>query len=195
MVRRRSSPAVTVAFDATLRDGRRVRVRPISPADRRGLAAGLARMSPRSRYLRFHRVLEGLSDAELRYLTEVDMRDHFAWVALSLDEPGEPGIAVIRYVRDAADPHQAEMAIAVVDDFQGVGLGSLLVETLRVSAMLNGIERLVAVVLPENEVALRLFRGAGAGPARWEEGLLVMDLPISARGRTPRASTAQGIVV
>ena len=79
----------TRGFNAELRDGRRVRVRLITPADKSGLAAGLARMSPRSRYLRFHRMVERLSDDELRYLTEVDMRNHFAWVAVSLDAEGK----------------------------------------------------------------------------------------------------------
>lgn len=178
----------TRGFNADLRDGRRVRVRLITPADKSGLAAGLARMSPRSRYLRFHRMVERLSDDELRYLTELDMRDHFAWVAVSLDEPGQPGIGVIRYVRDAADRRTAEVAITIVDDWQGVGLGRLLLETLLVSAMMNGIERLRAVVLPEDEAALRLFRGVGGRPAAAEGGVLVVDIPVSSPERTLFAS-------
>jgi RimJ/RimL family protein N-acetyltransferase len=189
VVRSVDAPPALGTFEAELRDGRRVRVRPITPADKRGLSAGLARMSPRSRYLRFHRVIERLSDAELRYLTEIDMRTHFAWVAVSLAEPGEPGVAVIRYVRDAVDPRSAEVAVTVIDDYQGVGLGTLLLETLLVSAMLNGIERVVALVLPENEAALRLFGRVGARPGLSDDGLLVIDVPVSAPGRTRRAST------
>lgn len=178
----------TRGFNAELRDGRRVRVRLITPADKRGLIAGLARLSPRSRYLRFHRMVERLSDDELRYLTEVDMRDHFAWVAVSLDEPGQPGIGVIRYVRDAADRRAAEVAITVVDDWQGVGLGRLLLETLLVSAMMNGIEWLRAIVLPEDEAALRLFRGVGGRPGGGEGDTLVVDIPVSSPERTLFAS-------
>lgn len=185
---RMSTRPDTRGFNAELRDGRRVRVRLITPADKGGLIAGLARLSPRSRYLRFHRMVERLSDDELRYLTEVDMRDHFAWVAVSLDEPGQPGIGVIRYVRDAADRRTAEVAITVVDDWQGVGLGRLLLETLLVSAMMNGIEWLRAIVLPEDEAALRLFRGVGGHPGGGEGDALVVDIPVSSPERTLFAS-------
>ena len=178
----------TRGFNAELRDGRRVRVRLITPADKSGLIAGLARLSPRSRYLRFHRMVERLSDDELRYLTEVDMRNHFAWVAVSLDEPGQPGIGVIRYVRDAFDRRTAEVAITVVDDWQGVGLGRLLLETLLVSAMMNGIEWLRAIVLPEDEPALRLFRGLGGRPGGGEGDALVVDIPVFSLERTLFAS-------
>lgn len=183
------------AFAAKLRDGRRVRVRPIRPADKAGLEAGLARMSPRSRYLRFHRVVERLSDAELRYLTEIDPRQHSAWVALSLDEPGEPGVGVIRYVRDAVDRRVAEVAITIVDDYQGVGLGRLLLETLLVSALLNGIQHLKAYVLPENEAALRLFRGVAGRAGRLEDGVVVFDIPVSMPGRTLYSSAPHGAFV
>ena len=191
MVQSPSSPPTAGPFVAALRDGRRVRVRPIGPADKRHIAAGLARMSPRSRYLRFHRIVDHLSDDELRYLTEVDMRDHFAWVAVALDEPGEPGVGVIRYVRDAEVPLLAEVAITIIDDYQGAGLGRLLLDTLLVSAMLNGIERLVAQVLPENAAAVRLFGGAGGRVSRSDDGLFVIDVPIATPVRTLRASTAR----
>lgn len=187
----RSSRPGTRGFEAELRDGRRVRIRLISPADKSGLIAGLTRLSPRSRYLRFHRVVERLSDDELRYLTELDMRNHFAWVAVSLDEPGQPGIGVIRYVRDAADRRAAEVAITIVDDYQGVGLGRLLLETLLVSAMMNGIERLRAIVLREDEAALRLFRSAGGRPSAGEADTLVVDIPVSSPERTLFASAPQ----
>lgn len=182
-------------FVAELRDGRRVRVRPITPMDKRALNAGLARMSPRSRYLRFHRVVERLTDAELRYLTELDLRNHFAWVAISLDEPGEPGIGVIRYVRDSADRRTAEVAVTIVDDYQGVGLGKLLLETILVSAMFNGIERLQAIVLPEDTAALRLFRGVGGRQGTGEGGVLVVDIPVSTPGRTLLTSAPQPALV
>ena len=184
----RSSRPGTRGFEAELRDGRRVWVRPITPADKSGLIAGLARLSPRSRYLRFHRMVERLSDDDLRYLTEVDLRNHFAWVAVSLDEPGQPGIGVIRYVRDAADRRAAELAITIVDDWQSVGLGRLLLETLLVSAMMNGIEWLRAIVLPEDEAALRLFRGVGGRMGGGEGDALVVDIPVSSPDRALFAS-------
>ena len=96
-----------------------------------------------------------LSDADLRYLTEVDHRDHEAIVALRARAADPVGVA--RYVRIEA-PTEAEVAVAVVDDWQGRGAATALLERLVERARENGIERFVAVVLQENA------RGARAVP-------------------------------
>jgi GNAT superfamily N-acetyltransferase len=103
-------------------------IRPIEPSDRAALTAGLARMSPESRYRRFLSPTANLTENELRYLTEVDHHDHEALVAV---EPGQTeGIGVARYVRLQDRPEVAELAVAVVDDKQGQGVGSLLLQRL-----------------------------------------------------------------
>jgi GNAT superfamily N-acetyltransferase len=67
----------------------------------------------------------------LRYLTELDHRDHEAMCAL--DESGE-GVGVAGYVRSAVRPDTAEVAVAVVDGWQGRGLGTLLLEAISARA-------------------------------------------------------------
>ena len=86
-----------------LDDGTRVLIRPIRSDDKRLLQEGIQHLSPRSRYLRFLHYLEQLTPAELRYLTEIDYQNHFAWVALSLDQPDQIGLGVARYIRATAD--------------------------------------------------------------------------------------------
>ena len=76
-------------------------MRPIAPEDKARLAAGVAALSPESQYGRFLTGKSSLTPAELRYLTEVDGRDHIA--LLVLDSDGEL-VAVGRIVRDAARP-------------------------------------------------------------------------------------------
>jgi acetyltransferase len=183
--RRATTPG---AFEARLRDGRRVRVRPIGPDDRRRLIAGLRRMSPRSRYLRFHRFITDLTERELRHLTEADQRDHVAWGAVAPGEAGEPGVAAARYIRDPDDPTQAEFAIAVVDDYQGAGLGRLLLETLIADALGKGIERLVAPVLPENQAALRLFERLGGRLRRLANGVAIVEIAVTTERRQWKTS-------
>lgn len=175
-------------FSAVLRDGRPVRIRPIVPADRRHLLAGLERMSPRSVYFRFHSPNKAFTEAELAYLTELDQHTHVAWGAEALDETGAPGIAVARYVRDTDDPTIAEAAIAVTDDYQGVGLGTILMETLIAAALENGIEQLWGSILLENEGAQRLFRRLG-GTTQFENGMVVGRIPIGWGYRTWRSSS------
>lgn len=176
------------AYEARLRDGRPVRVRRIGPDDRPRLVEGLRRMSPRSRYLRFHRFVSELTEPELRLLSEPDQRDHVAWGALAVGEPGEPGVAAARYVRNPDDPTEAEFAVAVVDDYQGAGLGRLLLETLIADALLNGVERLVSPVLPENRGALKLFETLGGRLRRSDDAGPIVEIAIATERRQWKAS-------
>lgn len=180
--------ARSLAFPSVLRDGRRVRIRPISPSDKGRIVDALVNMSARSRYLRFHEDRMALTDSELRYLTELDYRRHVGWGALAADEPGQPGVGVARFIRDG-EGDAAEFAITVVDGWQGVGLGRLLLQTLLVSAAEYGVERLVGHVLPENEAALRVFRQFGARTVDHEGGALVIEIPVGSAARRLRAST------
>jgi len=176
-------------FEATLKDGRRVWVRPVSPQDKEKIQAGLARMSAQSRYMRFHVPVHELSESQLRELTEIDQSRHVAWGAVSLDEPGEPGAGVARYVQSAGDPRSANIAVTVVDEYHGLGLGRLLMQTILVAAATQGIERFLAHVLPENTAAQQLFRALGAGPGSRQGDTLVMEIPVRSAWRTLQAST------
>jgi len=125
----------------SLRDGTRVVLRPIRPQDKARLLEGLERLSPQSRYLRFFTDKERLTDAELRYLTEVDGEDHFAIGAGLIDEHGEEGqgVGIGRFVRLAGEPRVAEPALAVIDDMQGQGLGRVLLLRLVAAAVERGV--------------------------------------------------------
>lgn len=177
-------------FVATLRDGSPVRIRPVREDDSRRLIDGLQRLSPRSRYLRFHRHVDELSDANVRYLTDLDQRRHVAWGAVALDEPGEPGLGVARYVREPTAPHRAKLAVTVVDEYQRIGLGRLLLDTLMLSALESGVVELSAQVLPENTGAIRLFERAGAQSFGLHAGVLTLVIPIASPERTTRLSGA-----
>src|SRR5207244_7477375 len=104
-----------------LRDGSTVLIRQVRGTDAPLLADGFARLSARSRQMRFLGPKKMLSAAELRYLTQVDHHDHEAIGALS---PAEGrGVGVARYIRDADDPRAAEIAVTIADHWQGRGLG------------------------------------------------------------------------
>jgi GNAT superfamily N-acetyltransferase len=63
--------------------------------------------------------------------TDLDLRDHEAMIAL--DESGE-GVGVARYVRNNPPPDTAEVAVTVVDGWQGRGLGTLLLQAISARA-------------------------------------------------------------
>jgi RimJ/RimL family protein N-acetyltransferase len=140
-----------------LLDGAPVVIRPIRPNDKGMLSDGLRRLSPQSAQRRFLTPKRSFSRAELRYLTEVDGRDHVALVAEYPADPTRRLIAVARFVRLQDDPEAAEVAVTVADEWQGRGLGSLLGRHLAHSARNRGIRRFTATMQSDNAPAHRLM--------------------------------------
>lgn len=140
----------------------RVLIRPIAADDKERLEQGLEQLSPESRYRRFFAPIDHFSKADLAYLTELDYSNHFAWGAIAIDEPDQPGIGVARYVRVQDDPTSAEAAVVVADGWQSKGIGGVLLRVLAETAISKGIERFQALVLATNEPALEFMRRFGA---------------------------------
>jgi GNAT superfamily N-acetyltransferase len=140
--------------------GVEVTIRPIRPDDKPLLSAGLAALSAESAYRRFLAPKKQLSAAELRYLTELDFRDHVAFVAVAADDPRRL-VGVARWVRSQEDPALAEFAFLVSDHLQGQGLGTALGDALAGAARARGVERFVATTLPHNVPAHRLLAHIG----------------------------------
>lgn len=162
---------------ATLRDGTTVRVRPIEPDDKALLLAGFERLSEQSRYRRFLAPVPKLSEEQLRYLTEIDHDAHEAIVAVDAERPWE-GFGVARYVRLANAPDVAEAAVTVIDEYQGRGLGTLLLVLLARTAIERGIRSFRAYVLEENRPMRDLLESLGAEVQHDSPGLLRMDTPL-----------------
>ena len=140
-----------------LADGTPVMIRPIRPSDRELFAPARRRFSDTTMYRRFMSPKPVLSNAELRFLTEVDGFDHVAFVAVRADDPRYL-VAVARFVRLARDPATAEAAIVVADTEQGQGLGKQLALVLADAARERGIERFMATMLSDNRAAHALMR-------------------------------------
>jgi GNAT superfamily N-acetyltransferase len=169
--------------DATLRDGTAVRLRLIRPDDKDRLRAGFARLSPASRYLRFFAPKSELTDGELRYLTECDGVDHVAIGAILVDADRREtdGLGVARFIRAADDPTVAEAAIAVLDEVQRRGLGTLLFNRLVAAARERGIARFRCDVLAENAAMIDMIESFS--PERTEKldgGVMTIELALPA---------------
>jgi GNAT superfamily N-acetyltransferase/nucleotide-binding universal stress UspA family protein len=164
-----------------LRDGARVRIRPIEPEDRAMVVAGFERMSPESRYRRFFSAVPRLTGSQLDYLTMVDHHDHEALVAI--DEASGDGVAVARYVRTGEGV--AEPAIAVIDDWQGRGLASVLLDALVERAREEGIRTFAAPVLADNRTAIRAFERLGATTVTHKGREVELAIELPERERAP----------
>jgi RimJ/RimL family protein N-acetyltransferase len=159
-----------------LRDGSEVVIRQIHRDDAPLLADGFARLGPESRRLRFLRRKDELTPAELRYFTDIDHHDHEALGALDLAARG--GVGVARYVRDASDPQSAEIAVTVVDDWQGRGLGTELLAQLSGRARAAGIRRFTALVSADNAAMIALLRRLCADPVHREHGTVEWEITL-----------------
>ena len=175
---------------ASLSDGQRVQLRLIRPSDKDMLRAGFERLSPSSRYARFLAPTARLTERELEYLTNVDGVDHFAMGAIrrhlvSKDE----GIGSGRFVRIGDRPDTAEPAVTVADDFQGKGLGTILLQRLIEAAWERDVRWFCTELLADNTASRRMmeslspevqFRATG-------DGAVVATIPVPEPDETPTA--------
>ena len=152
---RRRQGSFTPGSRAVLRDGSRVLIRPVRSTDAPLLADGFTRLSATSRWMRFLTPKKELSPAELRYFTDLDHHDHEALGAL--DHGNGRGVGIARYIRHAGDPYAANIAVTVVDEWQGRGLGTELLARLSDRARQEGIHRFTALVAAENVPVARLL--------------------------------------
>jgi RimJ/RimL family protein N-acetyltransferase len=161
-----------------LPDGSEVLVRPVRPEDKPLFAAGWQHFGEQSRYRRFMRHNTALTTRELEFFTELDHVDHDALGAL--DPRSGEGLAVARYLRRPDRPDSAEAAIAVIDAWQGRGLGGVLLRRLTRRATANGITTFTASLLTDNRAMLRLFERLGTVRTRAvDAGVMEIDVELA----------------
>lgn len=142
-----------------LHDGCRVEIRALRPGDQAGLLAAVSRTSEQSLHRRFFAVRRGFAESEIASFMNVDFVNHVALVAV-VEESGRPVIVGGgRYV--VVEPGKAEMAFAIVDEYQGQGIGSALMRHLAQIGGAAGLKELIAEVMPDNISMLKVFEKSG----------------------------------
>jgi len=147
MIATRSKPVMTRAGT--------VAIRPLRPGETAIVATLFERLGPWSRRMRFGGAKPRLSDLELTALADIDARRH-ALVGFVAGDPDPAGIA--RLVVDASDHTIAEVACAIADRYQGLGVGTALMRALVADARAAGVQRLRATMVAENRHALALLK-------------------------------------
>ena len=147
---------VSRAGDVVLRDGSTVHIRVMRPEDESGLCALLNSLSDESRWLRFYCQQNSASLAAEAH-REASLDHAFGLVASSGD--GDRVVGHAFYV--AIDDERAEVAFTITNDFQGRGLGTILLGQLAEVAAANGIKVFEAEVVAANHAMLRVFRASG----------------------------------
>lgn len=150
-----------------LKDGLPVLIRPIHPDDVPLLQEGFQRLSPRSIYLRFLEPYKALPEKLARRLAQLDYKTQMAFVA-EIQEGGRARlIGVARYaLLDTPGPLKAESAVVVIDEYQRLGLGRLMMKRLTRFALAQGIEALIATVHHTNGEVLKFIERSGLPMSR-----------------------------
>jgi GNAT superfamily N-acetyltransferase len=149
-------------IETTLSDGRAVCLRTIRPSDEARIRDGISEMSDRSRYLRFFSAFREPPESIVKRLSAVDGHDHIGWGAILLDGENYPPIAAAHAIRSENDPSVGELAIAVLDDYQGFGLARALIAALLIDCAAEKLLLLEMQILGENRAAANLVRMLGA---------------------------------
>jgi RimJ/RimL family protein N-acetyltransferase len=182
------APDALPATELELPDGARVLMRPLGPGDRRRLEDAFARLGPRSRHLRFLGPKPALAPRELTALTELDhVRDD---ALAAIDAADGRLVAVARYASFPGRIGHAEVAVAVVDDWQRRGLGTQLTAALLRRAVRHGVARLSATTLAENRGARALVDALGFRLAGRCGAVLEFALDLPAQSTSARRMTS-----
>lgn len=160
-------PAITTPLDrppgyphryeerVVLDDGRSVFIRPVVPADAAELGFEIEHADPETIHSRFFRSRVRVDEELLSYLTVLDYDRRFALAAFA-----DSGVAIARY-EGSPGSDVAEMAVAVKPQWRRIGLATLLLARLKDAARDNGIRRMRADFLADNEAARGLIARAG----------------------------------
>jgi acetyltransferase len=141
--------------------GQPLQLRPIRPEDEPQHRAFAERLEREDLRLRFFSSRHGLPRSELARLTQIDYEREMAFVAVRTGPDGTP--ETVGEARGVIDPDniEAELGVMVRSDLKGHGLGSLLLAKLIAFLTQHGTQRLVALVLHENQAMRELARRHG----------------------------------
>ncbi|MEO0492554.1 MAG: GNAT family N-acetyltransferase [Actinomycetota bacterium] len=170
----------------SLDGGTRVRIRPGRTGDGEIMRRAFERFSEESRYLRFFSPTPRLTERTEAALTAVDDTKQYAWAVFDPDQPSEVGdesglaIAAARLFVDPATADIAEATLAIVDDYQGRGIGRLLMELLISTAGILDLQTVRFDVLSHNRPMRGVLNKLGAtGRALPDDRSVIRyDLPV-----------------
>lgn len=135
--------------EIALRDGARLRLRPIRPEDQDRLIAFYDGLSRHTAYQRFFTVMKRLPPDWARLLANVDYERRLALIAEHGSREAPDLVGVARY-EPTDQPDTAEIAFVIQDGWQNRGLGTLMLDALLAAAEARGVRRFRAFVLAGN---------------------------------------------
>jgi acetyltransferase len=174
-----------------------ITIRPIRPEDTDIETEFDQNLSLQSRYNRFLGGGMSLTPEWLERLTRIDFTRDMALIATVTFAGQETQIGVARYAL-LEDGCSCEFAIAVADQWQGCGIGEMLVRHLIAAARKSQIRYMVGDVLATNQAMLAFSRKLGFVVNAHAEGAelkrvvleIAAETPVTARPSSARRKTA-----
>jgi RimJ/RimL family protein N-acetyltransferase len=187
------SPQLPAAFKTTLPSGIPVLVRHVGPADAPRLKDGFRLISSLARRRHFPGDdVRELGAEQLKALEQVDQKNYCIWGALNPARAEEPGIGIARYRRIEEEPSAADVAITILDQYQGTGAGLLLHACLHYTAAHNKIRHFYYDVAGENQRFIRHLQHLGAEFQGRVLGMTRLRMPVYARALSVPQYSAAG---
>jgi RimJ/RimL family protein N-acetyltransferase len=175
----------TANYAATerLHNGAALQIRALRPSDRAEMLAAVGRFSKQTLYRRFFAPKRSFSEREVEFFLNVDFISHVALVAVLSEGGRQVIVGGARYV--VSQPGCAEVAFAIDDPHQKLGIATHLIRHLIEIARANELEEFVAEVLPDNAPMLKVFERCGlAVTTRRDRGVVHVRLALSAGVKT-----------
>lgn len=162
----------------TLKDGRRIFLRPVRPEDEHLYPAFFEHVSREDIRLRFFSAIKELTHPFIARLTQLDYARAMAFIAI--EEMTGKMLGVVRLHTDA-DFASAEYAILVRSDLKGLGLGWVLMKMIIEYARVEGVREIRGQVLNHNHAMLDMCRKLGftVGPDPQNGDVSLVVLPIA----------------
>lgn len=173
----------TYREDITLPNGGVMRLRMVRAEDRHGIIEAFDRLSMETRVQRWFYPKMRLTEEEIEALVSPIDNDHGAIVAVELGADGseKTGIGMARFVRSTGSQDAAEIAITLVDDWQGLGIGRILLHRLLAMISERGIPCVEGRLQAENRRMHHLLEPyVPEGGFHREDSALLFRFPVPA---------------
>jgi acetyltransferase len=162
----------------TLKNNLTVMLRPILPEDEPQHLAFDNALSPEDRYKRYFGARSAMTHEEMAVLTQIDYAREMAFIATYKEVGQEITLGAVRASIDP-DNTDAEFAMAVRSDFQGIGLGKCLLEKLIRYYRTKGTQKLIGYTMFENQNMANLAKSLGFVVSfDMEEHLIKMEMQL-----------------
>ncbi len=173
-----------------LRNGAKVTLRPICPADAVLLGELVQRLSAESRRGRFHGTVNGLTENALNRMADVDQAHDLAIVVTAIQGGREIVVADARYSVDVTGSG-AEFAIMVDDQWQGHGIASRAMQSLADIASTRGLRWLHGSVRSDNSTMLSFMRRCGFSSSADRNDEMAMRVEKCVSANAPASKAGQ----